>query len=315
MRLIDIEELSDAAFVRSLAGRISAETGGRIIIDAPLGLRTSLQIGGAAKLLVYPPTVEALGRLVHFCWETGLTLFIIGYGTNLLVSDAGFDGCIVDISQCSQGLKVKKNILTAEGGAWLGDAVQTAANKGLRGLEKLAGIPGGVGGALSMNAGAFGMFISDKLVEVQVVEPDGALKTLTKSDIGFGYRTAPGLAAKIVVSAKFKLSPFSRAEVQREIDETIKERYRRNAMILPSCGSVFKNPPGQYAAKLIEAVGGKGLRQGGVEVSPLHANFIVNIAAGSAGDVVKLIQRLRQRVLEQFGVQLELEVRTLGMNI
>ncbi len=310
--MFDEKELSDVGLVRYLSRQIYSETGCKVLINEPLALRTSFEIGGVAKFYTYPPNIEALQRLVQFCGEKGLELFTIGYGTNLLISDEGFNGCVVDISLCCNEIKIEGNLVKVGGGVWLGDVVQLTANKGLQGLEKLMGIPGGIGGALSMNAGAFRTFISDFLLKVEVIEPNGELKTMTKSDIQFGYRTAPGLHNKIVISANFELNRGNPEQLQRIIEETLTERYRRNVMILPSCGSVFRNPPGHFAAQLIEAVGGKGMREGGVQVSPLHANFIVNINNGTATDVARLIKKIRQKVNEQFGINLELEVRTLG---
>ncbi|MBM3329118.1 MAG: FAD-binding protein, partial [Calditrichaeota bacterium] len=219
---------------------------------------------------------------------------------------------VADLSDVARDIVVRGDELVAGGGAWLGDVVRLAAEEGLGGMEKLAGIPGGVGGGLSMNAGAFGMAISDHLVEVETATPDGRLVKMSKSDVGFAYRSAPGLMNKAVVTARFVLPRRRSKDVLKVVEETIAERFRRNTMMLPSAGSVFKNPPGGFAARLIESAGGKGQTAGGAEVSPLHANFIVNARGGTTSDIVTLIRRIRTMVYQTQGVELKLELRTLG---
>lgn len=310
--LLTRAQLADNRLVRELAFEIGREVEGRCIIDEPLAKHTSWRIGGPARLYVYPASPAALSALIQFCRAKGLPTFTIGYGTNLLVADEGFAGCVMDLVEAARGISVKGNQLRAGGGAWLGEVVRLAAEHGLGGMEKLAGIPGGVGGGLSMNAGAFGMAVSDHLTELDVVTADGEQLTISEADVGFSYRSAPGLVGKSVFEARFQLPPARKEEIIRAVEETITERFRRNVMTLPSAGSVFKNPPGVFAATLIEAVGGKGLGLGGVEVSKLHANFIVNARGGTANDILKLIRRLRRLVRDRFDLTLELEVRTLG---
>jgi UDP-N-acetylmuramate dehydrogenase len=305
-------DLMDSLLIEKLKRELESAVEGRCLVDESLSKHTSFRAGGPAKLYVFPATVEALTSLVEFCWEKQLQTFIIGFGTNLLVSEAGFAGCIIDLSDCGKTLLIKGNEMIAGSAVWLNDAIEIAAEHCLRGMEKLAGIPGGVGGGLSMNCGAFGMSISDHLATVNVMNSDGCLQTLSRADIGFQYRSAPGLAGKIVLEATFVLPRGNRTEIIHIIEETITDRFRRNVMTLPSAGSVFKNPQGNFAAKLLESVGAKGLTEGGVEVSPHHANFIVNARGGSATDIVSLIRRLRGMVEEQHGIKLELEVRTLG---
>ncbi len=308
------DSLSDAKLVESLADEIRREVAGRVQLDEPLSKHTSWRIGGPAKIYVYPASIQALAALSQLCRARGLPTFTIGFGTNLLVADDGFAGCMIDLAESARTLIVKGDLLRAGGGVWLGEAVRSAAENGLAGMEKLAGIPGGVGGGMSMNAGAFGMAISDHVLELQVVTGDGEIQTLSKSDVGFAYRAAPGLAGKTMFEALFQLPHGRTEDVVKAVEETITERFRRNVMTLPSAGSVFKNPPGGFAAKMIEAVGGKGWSEGGVEVSQHHANFIVNTRGGTAGDIINLIRRIRGLVRSQFGVTLDLEVRRLGFD-
>ncbi len=305
-------ELADDKLLNELAGEISREVAGRCLINESLARHTSFRIGGPAGLYVYPASVDAASSLVQLCRHRGLEFFTIGYGTNLLVSDDGFPGCVIDLADGCSRVVTFENGLETGAGVWLNEVVRIAAESGLAGLEKLAGIPGGVGGGMSMNCGAFGSAISDHLVDVDVMDADGTVSRLSKETVGFNYRKAPGLAGKTVLKARFNLPAAAPEDVLRVVDETVSERFRRNVMNLPSAGSVFKNPPGHFAAKLIESVGGKGMSVGGVEVSELHANFIINRRGGTAVDALELIRRIRRMVLQQYGVALELELRRVG---
>ncbi len=319
--LLTAKDLADYKLIGELKLRIEKETDSRCLIDESLAKHTSWRVGGPARLYAYPSSGMALANLIQFCNFERLAFFTIGYGTNLLVSDDGFAGCVIDLAEGARNISVGRTTvrptapdeeLSAGGGAWLGEVVRIAAEHGLSGMERLAGIPGGVGGGMSMNAGAFGMSISDCLVEATVVDKNGVTTVIKKDDVGFGYRSAPGIAGKTVTETIFHLKKEHKSRIIRTVESTITDRFRRNVMTLPSAGSVFKNPIGGFSAKMVEAVGGKGLREGGVEVSQLHGNFIVNTGAGNASDIVKLINRIRSMVRERFDVSLELEVRTLG---
>jgi UDP-N-acetylmuramate dehydrogenase len=305
-------ELGNKKLVRDLKRKIENQTGCRCLEGESLAKHTSWRVGGPARFYVYPPSCNALAEVIQLCKSERLAFFTIGYGTNLLVSDDGFTGCVIDLAEGARSITLNGDELTTGGGAWLGEVVRTVAENGLSGMEKLAGIPGGVGGGMSMNAGAFGMAISDHFISANVVGNDGKMLAMSKEDVGFGYRSAPGFVGKTIFSAKFHLIKARKNQVIRAVEETIADRFRRNVMTLPSAGSVFKNPVGGFSAKMIEAVGGKGLKEGGVEVSKLHANFIINTGGGTAGDVIRLIRRIRSMVHAKFGVYLELEVRTLG---
>lgn len=307
-------EFRDPGLVEETARLIRRQVPGRCLTFEPLSRHTSWRVGGPASLFVYPSSPEAVAALVQICRERALPWFVIGYGTNLLAADAGFAGCVINLNEGCRKLQVKEDTLVAGGGVWLNDVVTQAASAGLQGMEKLAGIPGGLGGGLSMNCGAFGGAISDHLIELTVVEPDGRLVRTGPEGIGFAYRAAPGLVGKVVVEATFRMPSASPEEIRRAGEATITERFRRNVMTLPSAGSVFKNPPGMKAAQLIDSAGCKGMTVGGVEVSRLHANFIVNARGGTAADIAALIRMVRQRVKDAHGVELQLEVRTLGVS-
>jgi len=277
-----------------------------------LDKHTSLRVGGPAALYIYPNEIQGLQSAVQYLLKNKLEWFVIGYGTNLLVSDDGYDGVVIDLKRLVREVSFEGTEVTVSAGVWMNDVIRSAAGRGLSGWGKLAGIPGSLGGWLYMNAGAFRSSISEHLESVTVLDRQGNLLTLTKDEVGFGYRSAPALSDKIILSARFVLLSESPQNAIAEVEATIQERYRRNVMTLPSAGSVFKNPEGKFAAQLIESIGGKGMREGGVEISPNHANFIVNERGGNAGDIIRLISKVRQLVRERHGVELTLEVRTIG---
>jgi UDP-N-acetylmuramate dehydrogenase len=308
------KDLADVKLVRKLAASICRSIEGRCLIGEPLAKHTSFRVGGPAALYVYPANSEALASLLKLCNECSLDVFVIGYGNNLLVSDDGFPGCVIDLTEAFRKILIEGVKLTASAGAWLNDVVEKTAEHGLTGMERLAGIPGGVGGGMAMNCGAFGTFISDHLKSLRVMDYSGEANDLARDVIEFGYRTAPGLAGRIVLGAEFELEYDKPRQTLRLIEETIAERYRRNVMTLPSAGSTFRNPTGHFAARLLESVGAKGMKVGGVEVSAQHANFIVNTSGGSAADIAALIRKLRELVYKNHQIELKLELRTIGFD-
>ncbi|NQT33760.1 UDP-N-acetylmuramate dehydrogenase [bacterium] len=323
MNQLDRKDLSDRQLVELIAEDIRSSVEGRCIVHEPLSGHTSFRVGGPAALYVYPAGIEALSSLLQFCRDRSLNTLIIGYGNNLLVSDAGFAGCVIDLMETTSHserseespfkyIAVEGERITAGAGVWLNDLIMQTADNGLTGMEELAGIPGGIGGGMSMNCGAFGRFISDHLEELKIMELDGEIKTVTGSKIEFGYRIAPGLKNRIVLEAAFDLQREKAEIVNRVIAETIAEREKRNIMTLPSAGSVFRNPEGYYAARLLDSVGARGMKSGGVEVSSLHANFIVNSGNGTAADIMNLILRLKEKVYTKYNLELKLELRTIG---
>ena len=295
-----------------VAREIRRNVAGKLLLNEPLASHTSFRVGGPARLYHYPESVADLATLLKICGESKVPLLVIGFGTNLLVSGGGFDGLVIDLATACRSMKIEGRTVNAAAGVWGNDVVRAAAERGLGGMEKLAGIPGGLGGLLRMNGGAFRTSISDHLVRARAMTFDGKETVMSKDEIGFAYRSAPGFDDKIIISARFELPEGVRSRILDAVEETIRERFRRNVMTLPSAGSVFKNPPDRFAAKLLESVGAKGMHEGGVEVSQHHANFIVNTRGGTAADIVRLIARLRARVQDAHGVTLALELKTLG---
>ena len=297
---------------KDIAREINSKIYGRLYVGESMANHTSLRVGGAARFYHYPHSREDLSMLLKYCFEHDIEVFIIGYGTNLLVSDKGIDGCVIDLSDGCRELERDGDEFSVGAGVWGTDLVRFTAETGYAGLASLAGIPGSIGGWMKMNAGAFRHTISEVTETVEVMDLDGTISELNKEEVEFAYRKSPGLAGKIVTGAKLLLKRGEKADILAEVEKTIATRYERNVMTLPSAGSIFKNPQGYFAAKLIESLGFKGVKSGNVQVSELHANFIVNSGGGNATDVKKLINIIKGKVKAEYGVELETEVKMLG---
>lgn len=277
----------------------------------PMSLHTSWRAGGPADYYLFPADRDELKEIVRFQKRAGLPLFVLGNGTNLLVRDGGIRGLVVHIGEPFSYICREGEMLRAGSGTPLTLLAQRAAEEGLRGLGFAAGIPGSLGGALVMNAGAFGSYIGPLVAEVSIISPGGEQVRLVPEDIVFGYRQSNLSGRGIIVEALLKLEEGDPETLKREVERYHAERRRRHPT-LPSAGSVFRNPPGNPAGRLIEAAGGKGLSIGAARVSEKHANFIVNTGGASARDIESLIELIRQRVKDKFGVELETEVRIVG---
>ena len=273
---------------------------------------TSYGIGGPGRQWAVPRTESAVGRLLKNIHAGNLPLFILGGGTNVLVSDRGWNGVVLHIADNLSGWEFKDNQVAVKAGTLLMDLVQASVDRGLSGLESMAGIPGTVGGALRMNAGAFGQEIGAVTATVAGYQFNGDPFTAAASDINFGYRSAAELQEVVITSATLRLDPGRTEPLKQRVQEILSRRAASQPLEYPSCGSVFKRPPGDYAGRLIEAAGLKGTRAGGAEVSSKHAGFIVNTDRATACDVYGLISRIQATVKERFGVQLETEVKLIG---
>lgn len=279
--------------------------------DEPMSLHTSWQVGGPADYYLLPADRDELKEIVRFKNSTGLPLFVFGNGTNLLVRDGGIRGLVVQIGEPFSYICREGKLLRAGSGTPLTLLAQKAAKEGLRGLGFTAGIPGSLGGALVMNAGAFGSYIGALVAEVSVIRPGGEQARLGPDDIVFGYRQSNLSGQGIIVEALLKLEEGDPEALKGEVERYLAERRRRHPN-LPSAGSVFRNPPGNPAGHLIEAAGGKGLSIDAARVSEQHANFIVNTGGASARDIETLIEVIRKQVKDKFGVELQTEVRIVG---
>jgi UDP-N-acetylmuramate dehydrogenase len=284
--------------------------------NQPLARYTALRIGGPAELLVLVDSVSTLRQAVMLAWECQVPCQILGGGSNVLVSDEGVGG--LTVLNRARAVAFERLQVRVESGASLSTVARQCVARGLAGLEWAATIPGTVGGAVVGNAGAWGGDVAGTLIQATVLEPGGIVAEWPAERFEYGYRTSAlkqrppgGVPWPIVLAAAFALQEGDGGELEARVASMVA---RRKASQPPgaTCGSVFKNPPGDYAGRLIEAAGLKGTRQGGAEISPVHANFIVNQGHASASDVKALIDQARQSVQARFGISLELEIQLIG---
>jgi UDP-N-acetylmuramate dehydrogenase len=282
---------------------------GRVAVNEPLARHTSYRIGGPADFVVTPAATRAVPGLLATCRTLGLPVTVLGNGTNTLVRDGGIAGVVVRLSACTAITPLGADALVAEAGVAFPKLAREAARRGLKGLA--IGIPGTVGGAVRMNAGAHGAQLADVLECIDIATFAGDVLTLPAHRLGLAYRTSD-LPQGIVLTAVFNLEAGDPAEIKAEMDRHLDKRSQTQPILVPNAGSVFKNPPGDFAARLIEAAGCKEWSQGDAQVSARHANFIVNHGKARAADVLALVERVRQRVREASGVTLELELKVIG---
>jgi UDP-N-acetylmuramate dehydrogenase len=297
-----------------VAVRISlAPDEGSVEEDEPLAPRTTWKIGGPARWFCRVRTEGALARVLAEAAATGTPAALLGMGSNVLISDAGFPGVVVRLEGDFLRVDVEDEILAAGGGAALGAVCAAAARAGLSGIEALSGIPSSIGAAVRINAGAYGGEIFDVLTEARLVSSGGHVVSVRAREIAHGYRWTRLIETRqVVASAKLRLRRAPREEIETKTHE-VAEKRRGALPSEPNAGSVFRNPPGDYAGRLIEACGLKGSRRGGAVISPRHANVIVNEGAATAADVLDLMRLARDAVRERFGITLAPEVELLGM--
>jgi UDP-N-acetylmuramate dehydrogenase len=295
----------------SLAARALRDAGIEFKEDAPLARLTWWRVGGPADALVHVSTLDALQRMQVVASTHELPVFVLGNGSNLLVSDAGVRGLVVKLEGDFLQTQVEDHLLTAGGGLRLQVLLGRAKRHGWPGLEAMAGIPGTIGGAVRMNAGTSMGEVSDRLVSVDVVHRDGTHQRLPASRLNMGYRTCHLPAGAIVASAHLRLEGNA-DESQQRIKAFLARRKATQPLDAPSCGSTFRNPPGDAAGRLIDACGLKSTRIGGAVVSEKHANFLLNTGGATAENLRDLIEHVAQRVLEETGVVLHPEVKLAG---
>lgn len=278
----------------------------------PLGPWTTWRIGGPARLFAQPRSMQELLSLFEIVHAEQLPWFFLGLGSNVLVSDSGFAGVVIHPKGEFTRIQVQDHTITAGPMARLLDVTILAARHSLSGMEELCGIPGSMGGGLYMNAGAFGGQISDTLESLELLEADGSVRVLKRAEIDFGYRATPRLQKGIILRSWFSLQDKDKRLLWAAMRKVWERRRASQPLDLPSAGSVFKRPAGDFAGRLIEAAGAKGLHIGGAAVSEKHANFFVNMGGATASDMVALIRKVQLLVYEKFGVQLETEVKSIG---
>ena len=283
----------------------------RVVARESLSRHTTLSVGGPADYYVEVGTRDQLRALFLWAKEIGVPLFPIGQGSNLLIGDGGIRGIVVRLKGDFESIVFDGNRATAGAGAMLPALAREASERGLAGAEAFAGVPGTVGGGLLTNAGTPDGDLGSLVESVEVMNADGTLETLTRDRLEFSYRRS-ALSGKWVTSAVLALKPGDPVEILALVEKQKNRRTERQPLGTFNCGSVFKNPPGDHAARLIEAAGLKGRRIGGARISPKHANFIENDNHAAATDVKALMDLARRTVKEKFGVDLEPEVWTAG---
>lgn len=284
----------------------------QILKDEPLSKYTNTKTGGPADWLAFPKDVAEVQKLVQFADANAMPLTVIGNASNLIVRDGGIEGLTMILTQMN-GIQVEGNRVIAQAGASYIETTKAARDHSLTGLEFAAGIPGSVGGAIFMNAGAYGGETKNVVSEVTAMLPDGTIKHYNNEELDFGYRhSAVQDNRGIVLEAVFDLKLGDQAEITALMDDLNARRAAKQPLELPSCGSVFKRPEGYFAGKLIHDAGLQGYTSGGAQVSTKHAGFIVNVDHGTATDYLNVIHHVQATVKEKFGVSLETEVRIIG---
>lgn len=284
---------------------------GRIMLSEPLSSYTTFRIGGPADYYFEPIDKDDTTVIIKYLQSQEVPYTVIGKGSNLLVSDTGFRGAVVNIEKGLKSMKIDNANVYVEAGVSLNRFIDLCIQNSLKGVEMLAGIPGTVGGAIFMNAGAYGGEISTYLTEIELMR-EGNCIVIPKKEIKFSYRQASFSSHDVIISAKFQLPTGEKTELEKKKNELLLTRNRKHPVNYPNCGSVFKNLPDAPAAKYIEECGLKGKQIGKAQVSEKHANFIINLGGATASDVYSLINLVKKTVFEKSGINLELEVKLLG---
>ena len=284
-----------------------------ILIDEPMSRHTTFRVGGPADFFVTPKAKEEVRDVICICKEAGMPYYIIGNGSNLLVSDAGYRGVVVQIYKEMNEVKVEGDLVKAQAGALLSGIAAKALGAELSGFEFASGIPGTIGGACVMNAGAYGGEMKDVLESVTVLTGEGKIIELGRNELELGYRTSV-IAKKgyIVLGAVLKLERGDGEKIKTYMDELKEKRVTKQPLEYPSAGSTFKRPEGYFAGKLIEDAGLRGFQVGGAQVSEKHCGFVINRDHATAADIMELMRQVQIRVKENSGVDLEPEVKRLG---
>lgn len=286
---------------------------GNVRRNEPMKKHTTFRIGGPADYFVIPHSKEELQKAVKLCKEQEAPYYILGNGSNLLVGDKGYRGVVIQVYKNLGRVEVEGEELFAEAGAPLSVAAKQAQRASLTGLEFASGIPGTVGGAVAMNAGAYGGEMKDVLKEVTVLTGDGDFLTIPKEELELGYRTSIVLKrGYLVLSARLALEKGDEGEIAARMEELKEKRVTKQPLEYPSAGSTFKRPEGYFAGKLIMDAGLRGFSVGGAMVSEKHCGFVINRGNATAKDVLDLMREVSRKVRERFGVELEPEVKLLG---
>ncbi|MDR1083087.1 MAG: UDP-N-acetylmuramate dehydrogenase [Coriobacteriales bacterium] len=292
---------------------------GTLSYNEPMARHTSYRIGGPALLYVECASVADINRCLEVCAKHGLSWCVAGKGSNLLVSDEGFRGAIITLGSDFKNFSFPEEsegetLLVAGAGVVLSTLVQSAFKNGYSGLEFAVGIPGSLGGALFMNAGGATEWIGAIAHTLTVLRPGQGLVRYGARELPWSYRRSGVPTGELILEAALKVSKGHLGQIRAKMEASLKRRRKTQPLTLPSAGSVFRNPPEAAAAQLIESLGLKGYQVGGAQVSEMHANFIVNVGAATAADVIAIIMHIRERVKEEYGTELQPEVRFVGFS-
>lgn len=285
----------------------------RVLVDEPMKQHTTFRVGGNADYFVMPQNAEEVKNIVALCKKADMPYYILGNGSNLLVGDKGYRGVIIQIYKEMNGIQVDGDKVKAQAGALLSRIGSVALEAELTGFEFAAGIPGTVGGAVVMNAGAYGGEMKDIIASATVLTQDGDIITINKEDLELGYRTSV-IAKKgyVVLEAEYQLQKGDKEAIRARMDELKVQRVTKQPLEYPSAGSTFKRPEGYFAGKLIQDAGLRGFQVGGAQVSEKHCGFVINKDQATAADIRELMRQVSDKVMQEFGVKLEPEVKTLG---
>lgn len=300
--------------IETVMNEINNKTASLCLMNESLKKHTTYGIGGSADLMIFPKSKQDLIKVIEIINENKIQLTILGSGSNVLVSDNGIRGAVISLKNSLKKIEVDDNILYAECGTMLGKIVKHAVKNNLIGLENLNGVPGTLGGALIMNAGAWGGEISENLIHVEVINSKSEIQKIQKKDLNFSYRQSSFNKDDILLSAKFNLKKADKEIIKENFIEAQSGRKKSQPLNKRSAGSLFKNPKNNSAGKLLDEAGLKGYSVGDAKISEKHANFFINDGDATSKDMLMLIKKAHKEVKDKFNVNLSLEVKLMGFN-
>ena len=300
--------------IETVMNEINNKTASLCLMNESLKKHTTYGIGGPADLMIFPKSKQDLIKVIEIINENKIQLTILGSGSNVLVSDNGIRGAVISLKNSLKQIEVDNNILYAECGTMLGKIVKHAVKNNLIGLENLNGVPGTLGGALIMNAGAWGGEISENLIHVEVINSKSEIQKIQKKDLNFSYRQSSFNKDDILLSAKFNLKKADKDIIKENFIEAQSGRKKSQPLNKRSAGSLFKNPKNNSAGKLLDEAGLKGFSIGDAKISEKHANFFINDGDATSKDMLMLIKKAHKEVKDKFNVNLSLEVKLMGFN-
>ena len=294
--------------------KINLNTKTIILKNEPLSSHTTFGVGGRANYLIMPYNLKDTSTIFKSAYENKIKIFFMGSGSNILASDEGYNGIVISLKKVMNKIKFKEKEIYVQAGAMLGTMVKEAISKGYKGFESLIGVPGTVGGALIMNAGAHGSEISELFLRAKTIDKKGCIKEYNKKDISFMYRDSSFPKNEILLEANFKILKGNKNIILKRKLDVSNSRKKTQPLKFRSAGSIFKNPSKYAAGYLIDKAGLKGLRIGDAEISTKHANFIINHGKAKSHDIICLVNIIKNKVREKFNINLELEIKLLGIH-